>query len=115
MQGVDTDSTTLKYIAANLARYRNDRGWSYAELARRASIQTEQEKCIAYPTTIKRIEDADNMPSAALVKRLEEALGLKPGELAAEPKKSFKPVMPNAPADVHRPKKGNRPMPKQSA
>jgi transcriptional regulator with XRE-family HTH domain len=87
MQDVDTDSITLKYIAANLARYRAERGLSFSELARRCSVKTAKEKNIAYPTTIKRIEDGENMPSASLLKRLAEALEVEVRDLLECPER----------------------------
>lgn len=72
-----SDKQALKRIAANLRRLRAHRGISMAALARQIDD---------YPTSIKRIEDAESMPGVGLLTRISEALGVTVNDLLADAK-----------------------------
>ena len=75
-----TDQQALKVVAANLRRFRLDRGLSLAELARLADT---------YPSNIKRIEDRDSMPGIGMLTRIADALGVTVNDLLASSEKTF--------------------------
>lgn len=56
--------------------YRQIKGWSQAELARRAKLT---------PQTVMRLEAGTHTAQRATVRKLSKALGVTPAELMAEP------------------------------
>lgn len=108
-----SDDNAKIFISANVNAAMDLAGMSQTELARR----TEESDA-----RISLVRRGVHIPSSALLARIAEALRVSTDWLLADPAKhqkprrrSLKPVMPNAPADVHRPKKGERPVPKQTA
>lgn len=77
-----TDKEALENIAANVRRLRGDR--SYGDIARACCT----EDWTAYPATIQQIESGRHLPSAGLLARVAEALGVTPNDLLNEPPKN---------------------------
>lgn len=72
-----SDKQALTHIAANLKRLRIAKGLSMAKLAKEIGD---------YPTSIKRIEDAESMPGVGLLTRICEALGVTANDMLTSPK-----------------------------
>lgn len=71
-----TDHEALNRVAVNLKRLRAERGWTYREAAK---------QCETYPGTVKRIEDAANMPGVGLLTRIAEAFEVTVDDLLQQP------------------------------
>jgi len=61
-------------FSETLRRFRLERFWSQAELARRSGV---------HALTVTRLESGRTAPSTRTVRALAEALGVQPGELAS--------------------------------
>ena len=68
-------SALLKTIAANVRRYRAEKGWTQTRLAR--AIRCRQ-------STVSGIESASTRPGLALLEEIAAALGIAPGQLVVE-------------------------------
>lgn len=62
-----SDEAAKRCISKRLAKLRAERGWSLAEVARRAD---------SYPTTIKEIEEGRRMPGVGLLTRIADAFSV---------------------------------------
>lgn len=74
-----SDAQAKDNIAANVRRLRGDR--SFGEIARACSTEDWH----AYPATIQQIETGRHLPSAGLLARVAEALGVTPNDLLSPP------------------------------
>lgn len=70
-----SDDEAKANIAANVRRLRGTR--SYGQIAKACSTKDWH----AYPATIQQIESARHLPSAGLLARVAEALGVTPNDL----------------------------------